>query len=268
MREKNFEWSERGRYMRRVLYMGQKPIGEKCFKILIDNQNVNYKVVGLVSNQSCEKVWWHSNDIYRYGLKNGLPFIDNEHPNEDKVIELIRKEKVNFVISVGHNWILSEEILEIVKYESVNLHLAKLPEYKGNYTYNHAILNNEGEYGVTLHWMDKMVDRGDYIFAEQFKITDEDTALSLYEKSNKIGQKLFEKLIICIKEDMNIPRNPMEGEGKFYSRGSLQGLREISNLYDTDEIQRKSRAFYFPPFESAYVMISGKKFYIIPSDKN
>lgn len=250
--------------MKRVLYMGQKPIGERCFELLALNQNDCYQIAGVVSNQSVQNVWWHSNKPYQYSREHEIAFIDNEKRNEDAIIELIQKRNINLIISVGHNWILSEEILNTVKHEAVNLHLAKLPDYKGNYTYNHAILNGEKQYGVTLHWMDKKVDEGDYIYTALFRITDDDTAYSLYQKSIVEGEKVFEKYICCLKEDKSVPRKKIEGEGNFYSKSSLKGLREIKEIADSNEIQIKSRAFYFPPFESAYLLIGGKKYYIIP----
>ena len=253
--------------MRRILFIGQKPIGEKCFKKLVENQNENYQVIGSVSNISKEDVWWKSNNIYGYCKRKQLGFVDNEKSNEDRIIVLMRKCDVNYIISVGHKWILSKKILEYVKYQAVNLHLAKLPEYKGNYTYNHAILNGEKEYGVTLHWMVEKVDEGDYIFTDQFEITDYDTAYSLYQKSNEIGEKIFDNYIDFLKKDKAIPRREIVGEGKFYSKCAIQGLREIRNISDKNEIQVKSRAFYFPPFENAYMVIEGKKYYIVPDNK-
>lgn len=244
--------------------MGQKPIGERCFELLALNQNDYYQIAGVVSNQSSQNVWWHSNKPYQYSIEHEIAFIDNEKRNEDAIMELIQKLNINLIISVGHNWILSEKILDFVKHEAVNLHPAKLPDYKGNYTYNHAILNGEKQYGVTLHWMDKKVDEGDYIYTALFPIANDDTAYSLYQKSIVEGKKIFEKYICCLKEDKSAPRIKIEGEGTFYSKSSLQGLREIKKIADSNEIQIKSRAFYFPPFESAYLIIGEKKYYIIP----
>lgn len=65
-----------------------------------------------------------------------------------------------------------------------------------------------------------------------------------------------------------LPRLAMPSGGMFYGRNSIDGLREIKNLADINDVKRRSRAFYFPPFENAYFMIDGQKFYIIPSDES
>lgn len=249
----------------KVLFLGQKPIGEKCFEVLMKHQNENMSVVGAVSNQACESVWWKSNAIYNVCMENDLLFIDNSKPNEEIIKEKIKSNNIDFLVSVGHSWILSDSVLQMVSYHAVNLHLAKLPDYKGNYTYNHAILNGEKTYGVTMHWMTGKVDQGDYFLTEEFPITTRDTAYSLYQKSFEAGVKLFLSFAQKISEDEELPRVPMTGSGKFYSRKSLDGLREINNLCNTEEILRKSRAFYFPPFENAYFLIDNRKFYVVPS---
>lgn len=247
----------------RILYLGQKPIGEECFNILLKGQNNNYTVVGAVSNRT-PNVWWNSNAVYDRCLTEGMVFIDNSKPNEKLILQTIEKCSVDFVVSVGHNWILSEEILKAVSFMAVNLHLAKLPDYKGYYSYNHALLNSEQTYGITLHWMTPKVDQGDYVFVQEFAITQDDTAFSLYNKSVKEGKSLFEKFVGLLQENQQLPKKKMTAGGHFYSKQSMDGLRKINDISDIDEIQKKSRAFFFPPFENAYLEINDKKYYVIP----
>lgn len=250
--------------MWKIMFLGQKPIGEQCFELLLKGQNSNYSIEVAVANKYSTNVWWHGNRIFEICKKKNIFFVDNVQKNEDILKKLIIDKKINFIVSVGHNWILSDEILQLVDYQAVNLHLAKLPDYKGNYTYNHAILNQEKTYGVTFHWMAAKVDAGDYIFVKEFPIEDDDTAYSLYIKSIDEGLGLFARFIEYINANERLPRVKMEGDGCFYSRKSLDGLREVHDCDDLKAISRKSRAFYFPPFENAYFYIDGKKYYICP----
>ncbi|MEY8336181.1 formyltransferase family protein [Lachnospiraceae bacterium 47-T17] len=244
--------------------MGQKPIGELCFEELVRRQNDKYNVVAVVSNMDKENVWWKENGIYEQCISKNIAFIDNTKRNEEKIKELIVGENIDFIVSVGHGWILSDQILALVNYRAVNLHLAMLPEYQGNFTYNHAILNGEDKYGVTFHWMTDKVDTGDYIFTNDFSIQDNDTAYSLYLKSVDAGLSLFKQFIDYICENKELPRRSMRRKSHFYSRTSLQGLKEIQNNASLEDIARKSRAFYFPPFEGAYMVIQGEKYYVYP----
>ncbi|MFG6334316.1 MAG: hypothetical protein K1W20_02395 [Lachnospiraceae bacterium] len=254
--------------MLRIIFLGQKPIGERCFEQLWSGQNDHYRIVAAVSNRDQSEVWWNGNRIYERCVEENIIFIDNSKRNEDQIREVIIRENINFIVSVGHGWIVSDEILKLVDYRAVNLHLAKLPEYQGNFTYNHAILNGEKSYGITFHWMSARVDKGDCIFTKEFSIRDDDTAYSLYLKSVDEGVWVFRRFIDYISSGKELPRKPMEGEGHFYSRNSLQGLREMKWNDTPQNIARKSRAFYFPPFENAYFVIDGKKYFVYPKESD
>lgn len=254
--------------MLRIMFMGQKPVGELCFEQLWKRRNNHYRIAAAVSNMDKTEVWWNGNNIYETCKGEDILFIDNSKRNEERIKEVILEKDINFIVSVGHGWILSNKILELVDYKAVNLHLAKLPEYQGNFTYNHAILNREEKYGVTFHWMTEKVDLGDHVFVKEFPVSDSDTAYSLYLKSVNEGVALFGQFIDLISEGKELPREQMSGEQHFYSRNSLDGLREMNGSDNLEDIARKSRAFYFPPFENAYFMINGKKYFVYPEEGN
>lgn len=250
--------------MYRIMFLGQKPIGEMCFDILVSRQSMNIEISAIVSNSSTENVWWNSDKPHQYAMSNGLRFIGNESRNTDKIKECIKEKDINLLISVGHKWIIDKETLDLVDGNAINLHLAPLPMYQGNFTFNHAILNHDKQYGVTLHFMQEQVDTGDYIYMPRFDIEKKDTAYSLYSKSIKAGVKAFEDFIVLLANGEDVPRNKMTGTAHFYDRHSIDGQREIRDISDQNELLTKARAFYFPPFESAYFWNEGLKYYITP----
>lgn len=63
---------------------------------------------------------------------------------------------------------------ELDKGRWINLHIGKLPEYKGIYIPAHVIYNKEKKMGVTLHEMDKSFDTGPIIAVKEFKFSTRD----------------------------------------------------------------------------------------------
>ena len=249
--------------MRNVIFLGQKRLGENCFELLLNSQDEDFKVLGVVSNKS-EDVWWGSNKIYNKTLDSGIDFFDNRKPNEEEILDFIIKKDINTIISVQHSWILSEKLLNSVSGYAFNLHNAKLPDYKGNNIFSHVIINGEKYHTSTIHFMSKEVDMGDIIIENTIKVDISDTSKTLYEKANLNAEKTFKEFLKSLKSKKAFHRIPIKKSGTFYKRNSIEALKEIQNINDYQEVDRKSRAFYFDPFEPAYYIVGGKKFYVLP----
>ena len=48
--------------------------------------------------------------------------------------------------------------------------LEKLPEYRGRNILNWALINDEKEFGITVHYVDEGIDTGDIIFRKFSKL--------------------------------------------------------------------------------------------------
>ena len=251
--------------MKRVLLFSQKPLGEKCFDILIKKQSHQFKLLGVVSNKS-KNVWWNSNYIYQKTLNTQIKFIDNTKKNEDEIYQYIYENKINFLISVQHPWILSSKIIDSVNNNAFNLHNAKLPEFKGNNIFSHVILNNKKTHTSTIHYMAKEVDMGDIVLEREIEIQDDFTSKMLYDKAQINALKLFQKFINLLETQNTFERKRIHEEGTFYNKKSIEKLKEIQNILDFQEVDRKTRAFYFPPFEPAFFIIKNKKYYVLPEN--
>jgi len=246
--------------------MGQKPLGEKCFFLLQNCNCDNFKTLAVVSNTSSEEVWWRSNGIFRYCNDNNIPFITNSSKNEVLIKDFISKLRINTIISVQHKWIISSEIIDRVGGEAFNLHKAPLPKYKGFNTFTHAILNGEKEYASTIHKMISQVDTGNIVMQEFFDISPEETALSLFTKAQNYAYKLFRAFIQKLISNDPIITSEMVGNGFFYSKNAINAHREILDISNDDELCKKIRAFFFPPFEPAYFISRGNKVYLVPQN--
>jgi folate-dependent phosphoribosylglycinamide formyltransferase PurN len=60
------------------------------------------------------------------------------------------------------------------KYNIINLHPSLLPRYKGLMTQKRMLINNEKEFGFTLHKVSAELDAGDIICQKRKKISNLD----------------------------------------------------------------------------------------------
>jgi methionyl-tRNA formyltransferase len=238
---------------KKVLFLGQKPLGEGCFHILEDYKQLD--IVGAVSNVDIDKTWWKTNKIYSCCKEKNIPFIENSRRNEESIRSLIQETDADVLLSIQHPWILSPSLLKLVNYNALNLHMAKLPDYKGWNGFSHAILNEDNEYYITLHWISDDLDGGDYAYETAFAITAEDTALSLYHKGLGVSFQMFLKMLADLTA-AKVPRFPQKTGGKLYGRNSL----EIYKYIPVEELAEKGnkiiRALYFPPYSPPYTILN------------
>jgi methionyl-tRNA formyltransferase len=249
--------------MTRVIYLGQKPLGERCFDLLCAALAENLRLVGVVSN-STDQNWWGSCRVFDGARRRRLPLLDNATRNDQALEALIRAERADLLVSVQHPWILPAGVLEAVNRRALNLHLAPLPAYRGYHSCNHAILNGEKVFGVTMHWMSAKVDAGEVAYAVEFPVPPDVTACRLYAQSVEAGETVFRALLKDLRGHRLPPRRALAPGGRFYGRGLLAGLRRIRNPADPLEVDRKARAFFYPPFEAAYILAAGRKYYLTP----
>ena len=221
------------------LYISRGPIGIKCWDELLHAFN-----------------WMNRN----FSIS-----VLEDRSSENIIINTIKNSEINVLISIQTTKIFSENVLEAVNFNAFNLHNAKLPDYKGFNTMGHAILNKEKTYTTTIHWISPGVDCGDIAYEKEFSIGEDETAYSLYHNSIYWATQNFISLLHGLDRG-NIPRIPQTGEGKFYKKSDLNNYREIIDINNIDEVDVKSRAFHIPPYEPAYYILKGKKFYIKPDE--
>lgn len=193
----------------------------------------------------------------------GILHISNFMRNNESILKTIEDNSVNLLLSVQHRWTLPSNILKAVDGQAFNLHNSSLPEYRGYNTISHAIIAGETEFRTTIHWMDDEVDSGDIAFQGLVKISENETAQSLYAKSVGVAVDIFHELLRSLVRG-DTPRSPMKNSGTFYARDILDQMKDVTNVNDSAMLDRIIRASYFPPLAPAYKLINGRKYYLMP----
>ncbi|TCK24580.1 methionyl-tRNA formyltransferase [Pseudonocardia endophytica] len=94
---------------------------------------------------------------------------------------------------------------------TLNVHDSLLPRYAGFGAPNWALINDESEVGVTAHMMDDGFDTGDIVARRVLPVSDEDTALTLVERSlDVVAPLLDESLDALLRGRPTVPQDPAE----------------------------------------------------------
>ena len=94
--------------------------------------------------------------------------------------------------------ILSSNFIKRFKYQSLNIHPALLPKFKGLNTHKRVLKSKEKYSGCTVHFVTPELDSGKIILQKKVLISKNETESSLQRKILRQEHKIYPKSIISI----------------------------------------------------------------------
>lgn len=230
-----------------VVFMGRKPVASQALKWIASQDNIKVLAVVTDSHLSVSPTQAVSDAF-------SIPVITRDEL-EDKVES--GEFEVDLSVSILYWQKIRHPLISSSKRGVINFHPAPLPEYKGTAGYNLAILESLSKWAVSAHYVDENIDTGEIIEVSWFDIDrDDETAKSLEEKSQPILLEQFKRVVGSALDAQGfLPSSPNIG-GRYISRDKMEAMKEVK---DSDDVERKIRAFWFPPYDGAYKMINGVK---------
>ena len=125
--------------------------------------------------------------IARY---HGVPLLTPTDVNAEDFLGELRSLRPDLIISVSCPQIFKSELLGLPPLGCVNLHSARLPDYRGVLPTFWALANGETDTGVTAHYMNTGIDGGEIIAQASVEITGQDTLHSLMRKCKLAAAEL------------------------------------------------------------------------------
>ena len=169
--------------------------------ILQFNKKGFANVIAVFTNNSSAKVL----DIAKNNAIETLIFNKTEL-SEGFVLNKLKEIKPDLIVLAGFLWKFPESIIDFYPNKIINIHPALLPKYggKGMYGMNvhRAVLENrETETGITIHYVNKNYDEGEYIFQKSTNIEDcrsaDEIATEVLKLEHEYLPKTVEKLLIA-----------------------------------------------------------------------
>ena len=121
--------------------------------------------------------------------------------NSDDFLSQLKEYPSELYVSMSFNQIFKKEILNIPNKSVINCHAGKLPYYRGRNILNWALINDEKEFGITVHYVDAGIDTGDIILQDTYPITDQDTYRTLLERAYESCPDILYRAIKLIQKD-------------------------------------------------------------------
>ncbi len=113
----------------------------------------------------------------------------------------LKEDLFDIAIVASYPKILQEEILNIPKMGTINIHPSLLPKYRGPSPIQTAFINGDMNTGISIIKLDKEMDHGPIFIQKEVQIDDIDTNEQFERKIGAVGADLLNEIIIHIVED-------------------------------------------------------------------
>ena len=141
-------------------------------------------------------------------------------------LSIVRELQPELTVVAAYGKILPDDILEMPKYGSINVHSSILPRYRGAAPINWAILNGETETGVSIMHMAAELDAGDVITVARTAIDENEDAGALTQRLAELGAQALSETVDAIAAG-TATRTPQEHSQSTYAP---MLNRELSNV--------------------------------------
>lgn len=197
----------------RIGYFADGPWSHQAFQLINNDELFNIAFV-------CGR--YHSTDyvLKELTLKNNIVYLTSNDVNSSDFIGDIAKYDCDIFVSMSFNQVFKKTLIDSVPEGIINCHAGKLPFYRGRNVLNWVLINDEREFGITVHYVDQGIDTGDIILQETYPITDEDDYSSLLDTSYRECAKVLYKALKLIqkKEVVTTKQSSIHPLGMYCSR--------------------------------------------------
>lgn len=240
-----------------IVFFGTPVIALKSLEYLYNSDKIN--VLAVVTQPDKPAGRGHKitmSPIKEFALSKGLPvFQPKSIRKEPEIQQELKKLNPDFFVTFAFGQILSQEVLDIPKYETINLHASLLPKYRGANPIQRAIISGDKETGICTMITELGLDCGDVCLKEVIAIPDNMTCVDLFEEISDKSPELLEKTLTGLAANTITPQKQCE-EGVCMANKLTKEETLIDWSKSAEEIHNLVRGIY--KFPSAYFMYNNK----------
>ena len=193
--------------------------------------------------------------VKQTALAHGIPVWQPGSFKRTENREALAVYNADLYIVAAFGQILPQEVLDLPRFGTLNIHASLLPKYRGVSPIPEAILHGDTEAGVTIMLIDAGIDTGPILLKRSIPLSEDETAGSLTSKLADLGaQALLEVLPLWVSG--KITPVAQDHQAASHTRMLRKEDGEITWEQSAVVLARKIRAY--TPWPGAYTCWHGK----------
>ena len=171
--------------------------------------------------------------------------------------EALRALQPDLMIVVAYGLILPQSVLDIPVYGCWNLHASLLPRWRGAAPIQRAIEAGDDETGVCLMRMEKGLDTGPVLLANDTEIGANETGGQLHDRLADIGAQVLRDALGLLRVGLTLPPHPQSEQGVTYAHKLDKAEARLDWSRPAAALANKVRAFN--PWPMADALLAGER---------
>lgn len=183
-----------------IVFFGTPDFAVNILKNLV---NSNHKVVGVVTKIDKpvgRKQILTETPVKIFAKENNIPVFQFKKIRLEGY-DALKNVNADIFITCAYGQIIPQEVLDIPKYKTINIHFSLLPQYRGASPVQWALINGEKETGITIMQTDAGIDTGDIIVQKPLCIEKNDNTESLLQKLSLLSVEPLFKVLENFKDN-------------------------------------------------------------------
>lgn len=180
--------------------------------------------------------------VKKIALKHNLTVFQ---PNRIKdQTDIILNLKPDIIVVIAYGQIIPQSILDIPKYNCLNVHGSLLPKYRGASCLAAPILNGDNETGITIMKMEAKMDTGPILKQFKIKLNHTETLQDIHDTLANLSAEHLDSVILDYTKN-KIKEKKQDDNQASYVKLTKKSDGLIDWQKSATEIEREIRA-YFP----------------------
>lgn len=197
--------------------------------------------------------------VHEIASQHDIDLIQPRKIKTDEFYEKIKSYKPDFIVTAAYGRILPDRILDLAKYEAVNVHGSLLPKYRGASPVQAALLAGDTLTGISILRMTAELDAGPVFSTAEFEIPDLMRTDELMLELAKVGADLLPGTLDAIYNG-DIQPVPQDDNQATFCGLIDKEMGQIDWNNPASQIEAQVRGLY--PWPGAYTYEKGNRFKI------
>ncbi len=238
----------------KVLFLGRGELGLRILKRILED---GYDVPLILATKHTPEIGASPKDFHEMATRHGIEYDYTTRLSADR-IDKLRRYEADIAVAIQWRTIIGKAAINTTKHGFLNVHCGELPRLRGNATPNWAILMNEPEAVLCVHFMiSGDLDSGDILGKSRMPLASQTTIGEVYDFALREGPLLVSKALIDIEAGTATPEKQDHAKAlRCYPRIPFDG--EIDWKQNANTICSLVRSLS-APFDGAYTFFDGTK---------